>query len=272
MEKQILVEKAPVFYRVEGSGPVVMLVHGFGEDGNVWKYQVRELIQQFTVIVPDLPGSGPSGLLPVTSMESLSECLYRILKAENIQSLVMIGHSMGGYITLAFAEKYPEMLRGFGLFHSMAFADSDEKKEARRKSIGFIRQHGPVKFLEQSIPNLFSPVFREKNQPEYDQFVKENTNFSADALVSYYEAMIARPDRTAVLQQSAVPVLFIIGLHDKAIPRDQSLQQTHMPSLSYVLILQDSGHQGMIEEPEKSTTFLKKFLLEIEIVTPGGTL
>lgn len=272
MEKQILIEKTRVSYQKKGSGPVVMLVHGFGEDGRVWSHQVDQLAENFTVIVPDLPGSGTSDLLPYTSIELLSDALYQVLEAENISSLVMIGHSMGGYITLAFAEKYPDRLTGFGLFHSMAFADSDEKKEARRKSIGFIRQHGPVKFLEQSIPNLFSPLFREKNKAEYDRFVSDNTNFSADALVSYYEAMIARPDRTAVLKKSTVPVLFIIGLHDKAIPGEQSLQQTHMPSVSYVLILQQSGHQGMMEEPEKSTHFLKKFLLEIEIVTPGGTL
>lgn len=272
MEKQIHREHRTLSYRIAGSGPAVMLVHGFGEDGRVWELQMNSLQQDYTVIVPDLPGSGDSELLEHTSMESLADILNMILEQEAIEKLVMIGHSMGGYVSLAFAEKYPQKLKGLGLFHSMAFADSEEKKDARRKSIGFIRQHGAVKFLEQSIPNLFSPAFKANHPDIYARFVEDNTNFSEDALVSYYEAMINRPDRTAVLEKLAVPALFIIGLHDKAIPQDQSLRQTHIPSLSYVLILQDSGHQGMLEEPEKSTTFLKKFLLEIEIVTPGGTL
>lgn len=272
MEKHIHRDHRVLSYRMAGSGPAVMLVHGFGEDGRVWDYQMKTLQQDYTVIVPDLPGSGGSALLTHTSMELLADCLADIANQEALDKFVLIGHSMGGYIALAFAEKYPQKLKGLGLFHSMAFADSEEKKDARRKSIGFIQQHGAVKFLEQAIPNLFSPSFKANHPDIYNRFVEENTNFSDEALVSYYEAMIQRPDRTAVLEKLAVPALFIIGLHDKAIPQDQSLRQTHMPSLSYVLILQESGHQGMIEEPEKSTTFLKKFLLEIEIVTPGGTL
>jgi pimeloyl-ACP methyl ester carboxylesterase len=175
---------------------------------------------------------------------------------------------MGGYITLAFAEKYPQFLKAFGLFHSSSYPDSEEKKEARRKSIDLIRQYGSAKFIEQSTPNLFSENFKKKHPDIVQELVARYTNFSATALVQYYEAMMQRPDRTEILQKFEGPILFIMGKHDNAIPLEHSLQQCHLPDLSYTLILENSGHMGMLEEAEKSSPFIEKFLTEIEIAKP----
>jgi len=276
MNKSIPYHNSSIHYRVEGNGEPVILVHGFAEDGAVWDGLADHLKDKFKLIIPDLPGSGKSPMidskpaLPAGrwSMDFFAECILAILKNESISSSIMIGHSMGGYITLAFAEKYPQLLKAFGLFHSSSYPDSEEKKEARRKSIAFIRQHGAAKFIEQSTPNLFSENFKKKHPEIVREQVALYTNFLAPALVQYYEAMIERPDRTEILKKFKGPILFIMGKHDTAIPLEHSLQQCHLPDLSYTLILENSGHMGMIEEAEKSNRFIENFLTEIEIANP----
>jgi len=261
MNKEAIIENNNVFYRVIGKGNPVMLIHGFGEDGNVWKEQVNFLKNKFQLIVPDLPGSGQSAMNNgLWSMNRFAEIIKKILDCEKTEYCTLIGHSMGGYITLAFAEKYPERLDAFGLFHSTAFADSDEKKESRKKGIEFIRRHGAFEFLKTTTPNLFSPASREKMGTEIQTFIDSLSSFSADALVTYYQAMMQRPDRTEVLTTFKKPVLFVLGEYDNAVPLKDGLKQCHLPDLSYIHILQQSGHMGMMEEKEKSNRVLEEFL------------
>jgi pimeloyl-ACP methyl ester carboxylesterase len=174
----------------------------------------------------------------------------------------MIGHSMGGYITLAFAEKYRDHLHAFGLFHSTAFADSEEKKITRKKGIEFIHQHGAFEFLKTTIPNLFSSTFKSQIKNSIDCFIGRLSNFSPAALVSYYEAMMNRPDRTSVLKNSTIPVLFVAGEQDTAVPIEDSLKQCHLPRKTYIYILKQSAHMGMLEEPATTNCLLEKFLIE----------
>jgi len=263
MNKEIQIAGKKIFYRVTGKGNPVMLVHGFGEDGTVWKNQLEFLKDKFRIIIPDLPGSGKSELIENSSIEDMAEVLHQIIHEEDIDHCVMIGHSMGGYITLAFAEMYWNHLTAFGLFHSSAYADSKEKITTRQKGIEFINEHGAFAFLKTATPNLFSPLTKAENPGLIDKQINSLDNFSPAALVSYYEAMISRPDRTAILLQATVPVLFIIGKYDNAVPPEDSLQQCHLPEKSYIHMLNRSGHMGMLEEPQQSNQILEKFLLDI---------
>ena len=196
------------------------------------------------------------------SMEGMAETIHAIIHEENTGTCTIIGHSMGGYILLAFLEKYPNHISSFGLFHSSAFADSEEKKAIRRKGIEFINHHGAFEFLKTTTPNLFSPETKEENAGIIEKLVASLHNFSPLSLVSYYNAMIQRPDRTNLLAQSTVPVLFILGKHDMAVPLEDGLKLCHLPAKSYIHILDQSGHMGMIEEPAKSNRILEKFLQE----------
>ncbi|MBK8140105.1 MAG: alpha/beta hydrolase [Chitinophagaceae bacterium] len=263
MNKEIQITGKKIYYRIIGEGNPVMLVHGFGEDGTVWKNQVDFLKDKFRIIIPDLPGSGKSELIENSSLEDMAEVLHQIIHEEDIDHCVMIGHSMGGYITLAFAEMYWNHLTAFGLFHSSAYADSKEKITTRQKGIEFINEHGAFAFLKTATPNLFSPLTKAENPGLIDKQINSLDNFSPAALVSYYEAMISRPDRTAILLQTTVPVLFIIGKYDNAVPPEDSLQQCHLPEKSYIHMLNRSGHMGMLEEPQQSNQILEKFLLDI---------
>ena len=211
------------------------------------------------LVVPDLPGSGRSSMLPAeqASIDRYADCIRAILEAEKVESCTMIGHSMGGYITLAFAEKYPEMLEAFGLFHSSAYADDTAKIETRKKAIRFMETNGAEAFLKSMIPGLF---FETRNSEAPDALIDKGRAFSKEALIQYYKAMIARPDRTKVLKETKVPVLFIMGKHDKAVPFEHSLEQSHMPALSFIQILRNSAHMGMLEETAQVNKTLANFL------------
>ncbi|MBK7434166.1 MAG: alpha/beta hydrolase [Chitinophagaceae bacterium] len=157
-------QSASIHYRVIGQGKPVLLIHGFGEDGSVWDHQVEFLKEHYRLIIPDLPGSGRSELIPDMSIEGMAEMIKNLMNhvaAEilptggDLEGAVLLGHSMGGYIALALVEKYPGLFSKFGLIHSSAFADSEEKRSARAKSISFIEEHGAYEFLKTSIPGLF---------------------------------------------------------------------------------------------------------------------
>ncbi len=180
---------------------------------------------------------------------------------------VLIGHSMGGYIALAFAEKYSHLLSGIGLFHSSPFADDDEKKETRKKGISFIKQHGGYEFLKTATPNLYSQITQTEKPYLIEQQIEAARNFSPATLVSYYEAMMQRPDRSNVLKQTKLPVLMIAGKFDKAVTMEASLKAFILPQLSYIHVLESSGHMGMIEEVNESNRIIKQYLHSLENLT-----
>jgi pimeloyl-ACP methyl ester carboxylesterase len=240
-----------------------VLVHGFGEDSSVWHFQKEYLQQQYQVLLPDLPGSGRSEPVDDMSMEGLAGAVHAIIKAEGLQNCVLIGHSMGGYIALAFAEKYPGLLKGFGFFHSTAYADTEEKKETRRKGIAFIKEHGAYAFLKTAIPNLYSPATKERHPALIEKHLQAMKDFSGDALCAYYEAMMQRPDRTGMLRHSSVPVLFVLGKWDTTVPLADGLAQCRLPKIAYIDVLQESGHMGMAEERERSNDVLNRYLSDL---------
>jgi pimeloyl-ACP methyl ester carboxylesterase len=264
MNKEITIEETRIFYRVVGSGQPIIFIHGFGEDGEVWKNQIESLKTDFRLIVPDLPGSGRSTMdKKQWTIDRFAEIIKSLLDHESISSCTMIGHSMGGYIVLAFAEKYPQLLNGFGLLHSTSHPDSEEKKATRQKGIEFIKNHGGFEFLKTAVPNLFSPKTKDERPGLVDEFLNSLRNFSGDALVSYYEAMMQRPDRTAVLKNINVAVLLIAGEFDNTVPLKDSLELAHLPGKLYFHVLKKSGHMGMLEEAEKTNRLLRNYLNDL---------
>ena len=241
----------------------VIFIHGFAEDGKIWKNQIEFLQKDFLLIIPDLPGSGKSindNEKKISTIDDYADCIKAIINEEKISSCIIIGHSMGGYVALAFAEKFLEHLLAFGLFHSTAFADSEEKKTVRRKSIDFINKHGAAAFIKQSMPNLFAESFKHLHPQVIEELIDRYDNFNAASLVSYYEAMMQRPDRTTVLENFKKPVLLIIGEKDNAVPLEQSLKQSHLPQISYIHILENVAHMGMFEETKRVNTLLLSFI------------
>lgn len=265
MIKEIQFYDAPVFYSDLGGGEPVVLLHGFGEDRNIFRNQIAELEKTYRLILPDLPGSGQSPVLkqPNVTIETFAEIVHRIVLKEGLFNVSMIGHSMGGYITLAYAEKYPERLKAFGWMHSTAFADSQEKIDTRKKGIHFIRQNGASAFLKTSIPNLFSAQSKQNNPELVSDLIEAGNRFTGEALIQYYQAMMARPDRTNVLKQTTVPVMMIAGTDDAAAPLDDVSAQAALPKECHFHILENTGHMGMLEQPEKVASLIGRFLSAI---------
>lgn len=258
--KKIQYKNAALHYTVQGNGNVVMLLHGFAEDHRIWENQIEFLSQHYTVIAPDIFGSGASAMLAGEniSLEDLALGIKEIIKTENINEFVMIGHSMGGYITLAYHELFPNDLKAMGLIHSTSYADDPIKIEMRNKAIQFLNKNGSAPFLKTSIPALFYD--EEKNIDIINNLIKNAGNIPSANLAKYYYAMKIRPDRTFLLEHSSIPILFIGGLHDKAVLISDSLQQSTKPKIADINILKNSAHFGMIEEPEAVNEILHKFL------------
>lgn len=263
--KNFTYQSSKIFYRTIGAGRPVVLIHGFAEDGDVWKNQIEFLKEHFYLIIPDLPGTGRSELINDMSIEGMAESIKALIDFElkfpllehpddfgkGAEGVSLIGHSMGGYISLAFAEKYPSMLSSIALVHSSAFADSEEKKANRLKSIEFVKKNGAYEFLKAVITDLFTETWASGNQETVDRQIEKSKSFADEAIIAYYHAMINRPDRTHVLKNFNKPILFIIGEHDKAVPFEQSMQLCYLPGISYIHILRNSAHMGMLEEADK---------------------
>ena len=268
MQKRFQYQSANISYQMIGTGQPLVLLHGFGEDSRIWQKQIEFLQTVFLLIIPDLPGSGNSDILHANSsvlqepiqISDYTDCIYALLQEENILQCTLLGHSMGGYITLSFAEKYPESLHAFGLIHSTAYADSEEKKKTREKGIDFISTHGSFAFLKTSIPNLFSAGFRE-NQPEkINAFIESGSYFTKESLCQYYMAMKLRSDKTSVLKDNPLPVLFVTGTEDMAAPMPDILEQAKLPVKSYIHVLSGVGHMSMMEAPELLNRFIIRFM------------
>jgi len=259
-EKRLNINARSIFYRISGEGQAVVLIHGFGEDGRIWDEIVTALEKNYRCIVPDLPGSGQSEAWDFNNsgIRGCAEAIQKIVEAEQLKNFCMIGHSMGGYISLAYADTYPGNLSGLGLFHSTALPDTEEKKESRKKAIVFIQENGPLKFLESSIPGLFTS--ENANLPGLKNLLLQASSFSGETLTQYYTAMMQRKDLTKVLINSTIPVLLIAGIEDQAIPFEQSLKESSLAGETHFHVLRHSAHMGMLEEPIKAIDILANYL------------
>lgn len=267
MEKQFQYQGSDIYYWVMGEGVPVVLLHGFAEDHTIWAEQIPFLEQHCKLIIPDLPGSGKSGLVKKenVTIEEYADCIHQLLQFENAGKCIVLGHSMGGYITLALAEMYPDTLAAFGFVHSTAFADNEEKKNTRRKAIKLIDEYGVYPFLKNSTPNLFSDTFKNEHPEKISALIEQGKQFSKEALIQYYNAMINRPDRTHVLEKSNIAVLFIIGSEDVAAPLEDLLKQVHLPAVSFIHIIDKVGHMSMWEKPADLNSHLLTFIQSITL-------
>ena len=246
----------------EGSGArTVVLLHGFPENSGLWREVAPLLSKEFTVIMPDLPGAGGSRLPeePLT-LEAMADAVNALLDAASEQGrVVLAGHSMGGYAAMAFLEKYPERLAGISLIHSSAAPDDDDKKAARRKTIRLLQNGGQRPFVDEMIPALFSPASRAAMPAVIEEQKQRAMRLSPEAMIAFYEAMISRPDRRALLSNAGIPAQFVLGHDDTNVPIDKGMTQALMPCVSFVETYPSTGHMGMLEQPERLAADLARF-------------
>jgi len=261
--KAIKFQKKNIFFTDKGKGKCIVLIHGFTESAKIWKIFSEKLSRKYRVVCIDLPGHGKSENIDgCHDMDLQAEVIHTLLKKIGIKKCLMVGHSMGGYVTLAFAGKYSEMLKGFGLFHSHCFADTPEELENRSKTIHIV-QEDKFSFISQFIPQLFPLEVREKFAGQIEKLVKRASKMTKEGVIAALEGMKARHDQVELLMTTPLPVLFILGLKDPKAPISKLWEMITMPSHSEVLILRDCGHMGYIEAPEETFETLSNFAKEV---------
>jgi pimeloyl-ACP methyl ester carboxylesterase len=245
-----------------GEGAPVILIHGFCETSQIWKPLINKLAFSHQVTVIDLPGFGKSPIPKMSfSIADIAELVHQWIIEKDLQDSIIIGHSLGGYVTLALAEKYPDSLKGFGLFHSTAFADDDEKMHSRNKVIDFVKKRVVQIFADSFVSQLFYLKNRTRLEKEIKEITANAALTSKETLVKYMEAMRDRPDRTVVLKTFDKPILFIAGDQDTSVPIEKSKTQFEFIKHPFITILHNVGHMGMYEATTESFETISKFLL-----------
>ncbi|MCU0346073.1 MAG: alpha/beta hydrolase [Saprospiraceae bacterium] len=240
----------------------VVLLHGFLEDSRLWD-EWLPLLPSRRFICIDLPGFGNSELTDNLTMAGMAESVATVIEHLALDRFILTGHSMGGYVALAYAEKWGQKLAGLCLFHSHPFEDSEEKKAGRLKAIEFIKTNGHVIYVRQTIPQLFIYDFSKGYQMEVNRLIHNAIHFTPEAIISALDSMRNRQDRADVLRNLDCPVLMLIGQHDTAVPLDVSMAMTHLPSRGIVHVFPTVGHMGMFSASRETAKAFREFLAEI---------
>ncbi len=239
----------------------LLLLHGYLENLNIWDELTGLVQSRVRVIAPDLPGHGISEVRgSVHSMEFLADTAYGVLRELNITKCTVIGHSMGGYVALALAERHPEVLDGLVLFSSTPNADSDAKRLDREREIAIV-EAGKKELLSRTLPAKgFAPENRAKFADEIEDLDELVMLTEDEGIIALLRGMAARPDRNEVLHRLEIPQLFILGRHDEYIVGEVADAMVARHPQARVAWLEHSGHMGMVEEPQISAESILEFI------------
>ncbi|WP_233260360.1 alpha/beta fold hydrolase [Paenisporosarcina sp. OV554] len=256
---QIELSNLTLAYQDTGEGKAVVLLHGFCGSHAYFDKIIPTLSEKNRVIVPDLPGHGDSTFPKGNyEMEYMADTLKELLDGLNLDKVTLFGHSLGGYITLAFAEKYEERLHGYSLIHSSAFPDTEEAKEGRDSAIDKVESEGVSALIEGLVPKLFSPDNVGSHARDVEKVKNIGCETTKEGAIGMLKAMKNRPDRNHVLKSSNLPALLIAGEKDQVIPPEKTFS-VHKDTISQALI-KGAGHMSMMEKPEILISEIQHFL------------
>ncbi len=267
MKESIKFKDIDVYYRTYGKkqDKAVVLLHGYLETMDIWSGFAEKLAQHYYVITPDIPGHGKSGIFSSTHrMDDLSESVLAIIDKLEIKKIHLAGHSMGGYVTMAFRENHQERLFSYTLFHSTCFADNQEKKENRNREIEMIKEGKKELIVNTNIPKGFANDNHEKFSSEIENAKSIARTNSNEGIIALLKGMKKRIDRCALLKDDKIPLLLISGEKDNHIPVEVMQSIANMGANVEISFLPESGHMGFIEEPERSLEILTGFFRKHE--------
>ena len=241
----------------------VVLLHGYLESLRVWDDFVGLLTDKVRVVAIDIPGHGrSSNIAPVHTMELMADVVAGVLDALQIDKVTLVGHSMGGYISLAFCAAYAERLEGLVLLSSSPNPDTELKRENRRREIALVKA-GKKDMLARVAPEAgFAEMNRDSLRRYINNLVEQVHITDDEGIVALLGGMIERKDQNEMLRSSRVRQLFIMGTHDGYIPVEAAQEFIAKNPQAKVAWLDKSGHMGFIEEPEACATALLEFVLE----------
>lgn len=243
-----------------GKGRVVVLLHGFLGSHEIWEQTISNLSKSYRVIAIDLPGHGGSDNFGyVHTMDLLAKSVKAVLDHLHLKKYVLVGHSMGGYAALAFADLFPDNIKGICLYHSSAYADSEEKKRDRTRSIKVVKANHRI-YTTEVIRNLFASKNLKYLKKELAFASKIAGKTKKQGIISALEGMKDRPDRSVILGLVEYPIMMVIGEHDNVLPAWQLMEQSQKIQNRHLLYLEHDGHMGFLESPKASNKALRAFL------------
>lgn len=238
-------KNSSIFYEVYGKGEPLVLLHGFLESSTMWDKLLPLLSQKNKVICIDLPGHGLSEQVSdVHSMELMAEIVHFILEDLSIDRANFIGHSMGGYVTLAFAELFPKKINKLILLNSTTNEDSDERKKNRDVAIKVMGKNASL-FITLAISNLFSEQSKEQFKNDIHNLKTEALSFPVEGIIACIKGMKERKNRALVLKKYNNPKFMISGIDDVLIPK--SISETNAKETDSTLFFINGGHMSVNE-------------------------
>ena len=261
MSDFITYKKAKIHFTDQGSGEVVVLLHGFLENISMWHNLRPYLTPTHRVVCVDLLGHGASDCIGyVHTMELMADAVYAVLKHLKINKTTLIGHSMGGYVGLALLDKHPNLIKSICLMNSTAVADSEEKKANRDRAIQAVKQHYKT-FVSMSIANLFRAKSRNLFKKDVLKVKEQAMKIPVQSIVAALEGMKIRKDRLQLFRKSKIPKLVILGKKDAIL--DYELQQRYYEGSDVTIVVFPDGHMSHIENIEDFTYNIMHFIENI---------
>ena len=243
--KQLRYKNINLAYSDTGKGTAIIMLHGFLENSTMWDFFVDQYAKKYRVITIDLLGHGETECLGyVHTMEDMADAVYAVLHELRIRKAIFMGHSMGGYVALSFAELYPDMIKGMVLQNSTSRADSDDRKTNRDRAIKAVKQNYTA-FVRMSIANLFSEENRERFANDIEALREQAVKTPLQGIVAALEGMKIRKDREVILHFAPYPILLVLGKHDQSLIYDEHVDQIEGTEVK--LITHPYGHMSHIE-------------------------
>ena len=259
--KPIHYKNTKISYTDQGKGTAVVFLHGFLENQTMWNAFVSEFSKKYRVVTIDLLGHGQTECMGyVHSMEDQADMVHTVLHDLKIRKVVLVGHSMGGYIALAFSELYPDAMKGLVLLNSTSRADSDERKINRDRAIVAVKQNYSA-FVRMSIANLFSEDNRERLAEEIEKVKLEALKTPLQGIVAALEGMKIRKDREVILHFAPYPIQLILGKKDGVLIYDDNLEQIQGTQVQLTSF--PDGHMSHIENKKQLMKVMGDFFKNV---------
>jgi pimeloyl-ACP methyl ester carboxylesterase len=257
-------EGGTIHYSDSGKGRVIVLLHGYLESAEVWNGFEQKLARDFRVLSVDLPGCGLSGVYGEThSMEFMATALMELIRSLGIRKVFMTGHSLGGYVTLAFLELHSGFLSGYCLFHSQPFADTSAALEKRKREIDIVKSGKKNLMYPDNVIRMFATENLEKFHDALQRSKEIASRIPGEGIIAVLNGMMTRPSRLQYMEEGKVPCLWILGTMDNYIPCEEIQAKVKIPSNAKVVVLTASGHMGFVEEEDRSVKIISEFVKNI---------
>jgi len=256
--KSFLYKNTKISYTESGKGSALVFLHGFLENKNMWSSYVNFFNSKFRVITIDLFGHGDSENFGyIHTMEDQADMIFALISELRIRKATLIGHSMGGYVALAFGELYPDQVRSLVLINSSTRSDSEERKFNRDRAIQVVKKN-PNAFISMAINNLFSDETRELFSDKIDLIREQALQTSVQGVVASLEGMKIRNDREVLLHFGPYSKLIITGNNDAIAPESEILDETKEADVTTFIL--DCGHMAPLEKETELIQILQNFL------------